>query len=63
MTTYYFRGTDDLSKPSRYAIAVLLALPRMGKHVYSGTVPGHVKAKRRAANRVARTSRRLNRGK
>lgn len=32
------------------------------KHVYAGTVPDHVIARRRAANKVARASRRTNRG-
>ena len=31
------------------------------KHVYAGTVPAEVVAKRRAANKVARRSRRINR--
>ncbi len=43
-----------------YARAILMAL--QGKHVYQGTVPHHVKMRRRAANKVARASRRLNRG-
>lgn len=38
-----------------------LALNTTGKHIYGGTVPGHVKARRRAANKVARASRRRNR--
>lgn len=32
------------------------------KHIYMGTVPAKVKARRRAANKVARVSRRRNRG-
>lgn len=39
----------------------LLALDRLAGQVYQGTVPAKVKAKRRAANRVARRSRRVNR--
>lgn len=31
------------------------------QHMYAGTVPSHVVAKRRAANKVARASRRVNR--
>jgi hypothetical protein len=42
--------------------AILFALNNTGKHVYAGTVPAHVKARRRAANKVARVSRRINRG-
>lgn len=30
-------------------------------HIYAGTVPAHVKARRRAKNRRARAARRLNR--
>lgn len=32
-----------------------------GKHIYAGTVPPKVVARRRAANKVARVSRRHNR--
>jgi len=32
-------------------------------NVYAGTVPAHEKARRRAANKVARRSRRINRGR
>lgn len=41
---------------------LLLALNVTGKHVYGGTVPPAVIARRRAKNRVARVSRRKNRG-
>jgi len=44
-----------------YQQNILAAL--QAKHVYAGTVPAHVKAKRRAANKVARASRRVNRGR
>lgn len=37
---------------------MLVALAHTGKHVYLGTVPAAVKAKRRAANRRARVARR-----
>lgn len=50
----------DSTEPSTYSLAVLSGL--QGKHVYAGTVPAHVKAARRAANKVARVSRRRNRG-
>lgn len=43
-------------------LAVLLGLQSTGKHIYGGTVPPAVVAKRRAANKVARKSRRANRG-
>lgn len=38
-----------------------LQAQRTGKHVYAGTVPAHVVAKRRARNKVAKASRRANR--
>jgi hypothetical protein len=37
------------------------ALVAKGKHVYAGTVPGHVKAKRRATDKRARAARALHR--
>lgn len=40
---------------------LLYALQVTGKHVYGGTVPPKVVARRRAANKVARVSRRHNR--
>lgn len=40
---------------------LLVALNRSGKHIYGGTVPAHVVAKRRARNKAARISRRSNR--
>lgn len=50
---------ESVSQP--YGLAILLALNRTGKHIYAGTVPAHVKAARRAKNKVARYSRRQNR--
>lgn len=43
------------------SLNMLLALNRTGRHIYEGTVPQHVKARRRARNKVARLSRRRNR--
>ncbi len=40
---------------------LLWALNRLNKPMYQGTVPRHVKARRRARNKVARISRRRNR--
>ena len=40
---------------------MLMALTRLGKNVYPGTVPEHVVAKRRAKNKQARLSRRRSR--
>jgi hypothetical protein len=48
--------------PNPYALGILFAMNRLGKPMYEGTVPAHVKARRRAANKVARRSRRINRG-
>ena len=39
------------------------AFHRLGMKIYEGTVPGHAKGRRRAANKVARHSRRINRGR
>lgn len=50
---------EPVEPPSAYSVAVLMAL--QGKHVYQGTVAPAEKARRRAANRVARKSRRANR--
>jgi len=44
-----------------HGLGILLALNRLGRHVYAGTVPEHVVRKRRIRNRVARRSRRINR--
>lgn len=42
---------------------ILLALnnPKLGKHIYAGTVALEEKAKRRAKNKVARAQRKRNR--
>lgn len=48
--------------PSRYSRLILAGLQR-ASHVYAGTVPAHVTARRRAKNRVARASRRTNRAR
>jgi hypothetical protein len=46
---------------NRFQRTILFGLNRMGKHIYAGTVPASTIAKRRAANKVARASRRTNR--
>lgn len=56
-----------ISMTDPYSLALLKGLQpkarfRNPKHVYAGTVTSKVKAKRRAANKVARVSRRVNRG-
>lgn len=40
---------------------MIIAMEDLGKHVYAGTVPHHVKERRRKANKAARISRRKNR--
>lgn len=53
------------SKQNSFGMAILFALTRLEnqgkKHVYHGTVPPSEVARRRAANRVARASRKANR--
>lgn len=46
-----------------HGLWMLEAFHRLGYRMYEGTVPGHVKARRRAANKVARKSRRANRAR
>lgn len=41
---------------------LLWAINAVGKPIYEGTVPPKVIARRRARNKVARMSRRINRG-
>lgn len=52
----------DQTWEQRQKTGFLIALRNTGKHVYPGTVDGVEKAKRRAKNKVARKSRRVNRG-
>lgn len=44
-----------------YQFRILVALNRLGKHIYSGSVSAEDKAGRRAKNKIARQSRRRNR--
>lgn len=50
-----------MSGPSAASLLMLLALNNSGKHIYAGTVPEAEVTRRRAKNKVARRSRRLNR--
>jgi hypothetical protein len=50
-----------MSEPSEVSVLMLLALNHSGKPIYAGTVPAAEVARRRAANKVARRSRRANR--
>lgn len=49
-----------LTQPSSYEFAILKAL--QSKVLYQGTVPAAVKASRRARDKVAKASRKVNRG-
>jgi len=54
-----------MAEDSAYQKAILNGLGfkvAQGHPIYRGTVPAHVKAKRRAKNKAARVSRRSNRG-
>lgn len=50
-----------MAESGGYQKVVLRALNVLNRHVYAGTVSDKTKAKRRAANKVARQSRRANR--
>ena len=52
---------NTTTEPSAFSLAILGGLQGGARHVYAGTVSAAVKAKRRAANKVARASRRANR--
>lgn len=53
--------TKPVKETSAYAKAVLFALNKLRKHVYTGTVRKNVKAKRRALGRRQKASRKANR--
>lgn len=53
--------SNQQDAPSGLASQLLFAL-QGNRNLYAGTVPDHVKARRRAANKAARRSRRINRG-
>jgi len=50
-----------LTMPTNYELAMLRAL--QGKQMYQGTVTAKVKAVRRRLNRMAKASRKVNRGR
>lgn len=52
---------ETITEPNSYALAILFAMNRLGRHIYSGTVPASVVAKRRANNKTARAQRKINR--
>ena len=49
--------------PNPASLQILIAFNKLGYHVYEGSVPKAVIARRRKANRTARISRRVNRGR
>lgn len=51
-------GPDDIARASSPTTKMALALAATGRHVYEGTVPRHVIARRRAKNKAARKARR-----
>ena len=52
----------DAGQPSTYEAAILFGLSlKPSSDIYQGTVPAKTVARRRAANKVARASRRANR--
>lgn len=50
-------NTEQDTHIQKERLGLLLTLNRSGKHIYEGTVPAHVKAKRRAKNKAARAAR------
>jgi hypothetical protein len=48
---------DEIAKAESPSTKMALALAATGKRVYEGTVPAAVKARRRAANKRAKTAR------
>jgi hypothetical protein len=56
--------TDEqlaVAEGNRPTTQMLLAISATGKHLYQGTVPAHVKARRRRQNKAARLARRAGR--
>lgn len=58
-SAYSRRVAKNFQGPSKFALMMLRGLQR--KHVYQGTVDPAVVRRRRARNRVASKSRRINR--
>ena len=52
----------NTAEPSLYSLMILSGLQKHS-HVYMGTVPAKVKTIRRAAGKVAKASRKANRGR
>jgi hypothetical protein len=56
------RRPKPLGNPVVASVQMLVAFRLLNYRMYAGTVPAAVKAKRRAANKVAKQSRKVNRG-
>ena len=54
-------GKAEQEAARRFGMKRVVSLIRTGKHIYTGTVPAHVVARRRARAKAARISRRANR--
>lgn len=54
---------STINIPGTPSNKALVALNESGRHIYGGTVSAGEKNRRRAANRVAKKSRKANRGK
>ena len=52
---------DEIAHANRASTQMLLAMGAIGKPMYEGTVPGHVKARRRRQGKAARVARRASR--
>ena len=52
-----------IAEDTPYQKAILRGIQRPGMHVYAGTVPAKIVASRRASNKVAKASRKQNRGR
>lgn len=50
-------GPEDIAKAESPSTKMLLAMAATGKHIYGGTVPAAVVARRRARNKRARAAR------
>jgi hypothetical protein len=55
------RHRRPVTIPDPASVEMLIAFKKLAYRMYEGTVPVAVKARRRAANKVARQSRRVNR--
>lgn len=57
----FFATDADTAKIASPQTQMAAAMARLNRPFYEGTVPAATKASRRAANKVARKSRRINR--